>query len=222
MKSNTIKDNSEVSYWYQDRYQNLLVSRNRWFVIGLIALLLSAAQAFALVGLAPLKSVEPYVIQVDPESGRTMVVQPMDQEKSLTETEALTKAFMVKYIYARETYDPQDINHNYRVVRLMSSNKTASLFEEETSTLKSTSPVNRYQNHTRRLVHISSVSFIGEKTAQVRFKTIEQKRNSEEPGYWIATLSYRYINAPMDEGDRFENPLGFQVTSYRTDQEVVK
>ena len=38
---------------------------------------------------------------------------------------------------------------------------------------------------------------------------------------WTAVVAFRYTGAPMTMGDRFLNPLGFQVTSYRRDAETV-
>ena len=39
---------------------------------------------------------------------------------------------------------------------------------------------------------------------------------------WIATIAFTYTRAPMSEPDRLRNPLGFQVTSYRADPEVIR
>lgn len=41
------------------------------------------------------------------------------------------------------------------------------------------------------------------------------------PGSTIVRL-VSYTNAPMAEGDRYRNPLGFQVENYRADPEVVR
>lgn len=221
-KKTTIQDNPEMALWYEDLYQNMRVSRNRWFLIGVISLLVAGLEAGALIGLTPFKTVEPYVIQVDPETGRNMVLSPLGEKASLTEAEALTKSFIVKYVIARETYDPQDVNRNYQIVRLMSERGESLSFNEEISNANPNSPVNRYESHTRRSIRISSVSFLNKKTAQVRFKATEKSMTQKMETYWVAILSFRYINSPMEEAERFENPLGFQVVSYRTDQEVVK
>ena len=39
-------------------------------------------------------------------------------------------------------------------------------------------------------------------------------------GNWCG--AFAYTQAPMAEGDRLKNPLGFQVSSYRADPEVVR
>ncbi len=222
---NTFKGDPQVSEWYQDHFGSMMISRNRWCLIALIALTLASLEVLALIFLTPFKTVEPYVIQVDQKSGMTTVLKPLrdGQEKSLTEEEALTKSFIVKYILARETYDPQDINQNYDLVRLMSASSEAQKFDAQVTNGNPQSPVERYKTTTTRTVKISSVSFLDQKkkTAQIRFVSTESTHNQTKPEYWVAILTFRYVNAPMDESDRLNNPLGFQVLSYRVDQEIV-
>ena len=174
--------------------------------------------------MTPLKTVEPYVLQVDNKSGMTQVLTPLRNQESLTEEEALTKSFIVKYVIARETYDSQDLNRNYDLVRLMSASEEGRKFEESIASGNPSSPIERFKTTTTRSVKISSVSFLDKKkkTAQVRFITTEASRNESKEDYWVCILTFRYINAPMDENDRLNNPLGFQVVSYRVDQELVK
>ena len=228
MNSNkpTIQNDPLVSEWYHDLYQSVTVSRNRWFLVGILALGLAAIEALALVFVTPLKSVEPYVLQVDNKSGLTRVLQPLknEGEKTLTEDEALSKSFLVKYILARETYDLQDLNRNYDLVRLMSSGDEARKFDESLESSNPQSPLEKYKTHTTRTLRISSVSFLDQKkkTAQVRFSTTETRQNQSKQEFWIAILTFRYVNAPMEENDRLQNPLGFQVVSYRVDQEIIQ
>lgn len=222
----TIKSDSLVSQWYQDLYGSTVISRNRWFLIGVIALSLVVVEGLALIFLAPLKTVEPYVLQVDNKSGITTVLKPLrnNNENTLTEEEAVTKSFIVKYVVSRETYDPQDVNRNYDLVRLMSAADEAGKFGNWVANGNKDSPIERYKTTITRTIRISSVSFLDEKkkTAQVRFIATETARNETREDYWVAILTFRYVNAPMDETDRLNNPLGFQVTSYRTDQEIIK
>ncbi|MBL7684835.1 MAG: type IV secretion system protein [Deltaproteobacteria bacterium] len=225
-RKTTFKDDPVVTEWYYDLYRSAQVSRNRWFLVGVIALLITGIEGFSLLFLTPLKTVEPYVLQVDNKSGMTSVLKPLKdgKENSLTEEEAITKSFIVKYVVSRETYDPQDLNRNYDLVRLMSSSDEAKRFDDEVSNSNPNSPVERFKTTTTRTVRIRSVSFLDQKKkiAQLRFVTTETGRNENKEEYWVAILSFRYINAPMDENDRLNNPLGFQVISYRIDQEIIK
>jgi hypothetical protein len=69
---------------------------------------------------------------------------------------------------------------------------------------------------------VKSVSFLNSHTAQVRFTSTETMRASKSTDAWVAILSFRFVNLPETEEERFINPLGFQVTAYRLDQELVQ
>jgi type IV secretion system protein VirB8 len=84
------------------------------------------------------------------------------------------------------------------------------------------SPLNRYQTHTLRTVRVKSVSFLNRRTAQVRFTSTETMRTSKREDTWVAIVSFHFVNLPETEEERFINPLGFQVTAYRLDQELVQ
>ncbi len=71
-------------------------------------------------------------------------------------------------------------------------------------------------------VDIRAVSFVSDGVANVRFHRIVRQSQQVTESDWIATIAYAYTKAPMGEADRLRNPLGFQVTSYRADPEVVR
>jgi len=221
MAKATIQEDPVIAEWHKDLYGSAVVSRNRWFVLGVVALIVATLEAGALMALAPLKAVEPYVIQVDNDTGMTTVLEPL-KEKSLTENEAVTKFFIVKYVVARETYDPQDLNQNYERVRLMSTADEVDRFDDFIR--GPNGPVETFKTTTTRTIRVSSVSFLNKNTVQVRFTTTTRQiaTNEKQESHWIATLSYRYVNTPLEEGERLDNPLGFQIKTYRIDQEVVK
>jgi type IV secretion system protein VirB8 len=81
----------------------------------------------------------------------------------------------------------------------------------------------RYPRTTTVDARVKSVSPIGVNAVLVRFDTIRTDANSRaqlaSPS--VAVIKYRYSTAPMSVEDRYVNPLGFQVTSYRTDPETV-
>ena len=69
---------------------------------------------------------------------------------------------------------------------------------------------------------IRAIGFINDGVANVRFRrTVRQVQQVTESD-WIATIAFAYTRAPMSEADRLRNPLGFQVTSYRADPEVIR
>lgn len=56
---------------------------------------------------------------------------------------------------------------------------------------------------------------------QDRLASARQAQQTVESD-WIATIAFTYTRAPRSEPDRLRNPLGFQVTSYRADPEVIR
>ena len=48
----------------------------------------------------------------------------------------------------------------------------------------------------------------------------DQNGGAARQDYWVAVIKYRYSGEPQKIEDRLVNPLGFQVISYRRDQET--
>ncbi len=71
---------------------------------GAIALLL----ALTLMLLVPLKSVEPYVLTVDRQTGAVEAATSL-QDGRLTQNEAVIQAQLAGYVIARETFDATDL-----------------------------------------------------------------------------------------------------------------
>jgi type IV secretion system protein VirB8 len=211
----------EARDWYRDRYQAVYVSRNRWLLATLVALGLAVAQAAALVVLVPLKTSVPFLIKEE-TTGVVTTLQPLQGSPAVTFDESVHKYFLGRYVSFRETYDPSDLAENYRAVETMSSPSAAGLFKASIVTSNPASPIVRYGTKTQRSVRIKSIVFLNPQTAQVRFITQETSGSStSQASHWIATVTYGFGPASVLESNRFINPLGFTVTHYRIDQEVV-
>ena len=132
------------------------------------------------------------------------------------------KYFLNKYVLNRESYDYETIQTAYDTTALLSSPEVQreylALFEGPTARDKLLS------NQTRIVVRVRSITpGTGRNTAVVRFSTRRKQMNgpSDVEETLVATIGFRYVGAAMREQDRLVNPLGFQVTSYRVDPEVV-
>jgi len=210
-----------VEEWFYDRYQAARIQANRCFVIALLFGILACLAVTAIVVLMPFKTVQPFVVEANTASGEVRVLKPFDAMQ-LAPGDAVIKSFLAKYVIARETYDPQDLRESYRIVRLMSDSKEGLRVDSWLATTNPSSPLNRYQNHTVRSVRVRSVSFLNARTAQVRFASTETLQTTKKEDNWVAIVSFRFVNLPEGEEERFINPLGFQVTAYRVDQELVQ
>ena len=217
----TLSYHAEAYDWYQDRYQAVHVSRNRWFCTAWAALVLAILEAAALMGLAPLKTSVPFLIKEE-TSGAVTTVARLSGDGSVTFDEAVRKYFLARYIVNRETYDSTDLAINYRAVSLMSAQPERRIFEQAIASNNPTSPLNFYGTQGRRLIHIKSITFLSGSTAQVRFTSIDERPGSAiRTNEWIATAAWTFGPAPNLETERLVNPLGFCITHYRIDQEVL-
>ena len=76
-----------------------------------------------------------------------------------------------------------------------------------------------FGRETKIEVTVKSVSFLNKNTATVRLQTITKRQNTAKTEDWVSVIRFRYTTSPLKNEYRFDNPLGFQVTDYRRDQE---
>jgi type IV secretion system protein VirB8 len=213
---------AEAASWNRDRLEAIRSSNRVAWWIAAVAAAIAMFEAIALVLLTPLKTVEPYTLMVDKTTGYVQALKPLDQAKIAPDA-ALTQSLLVQYVIAREGFDMATINANYRKVALLSGDTARSSYLQQMQVSNPTSPLLVYPHTTTIDVQVKSVSPIGSNAALVRFDTIriDGGGQPQPPSPWVAVVRYRYSNAPMSLEDRFVNPLGFQVISYRKDQEAL-
>jgi type IV secretion system protein VirB8 len=211
---------TKIKNWYSDRYEYTLVQRNVLFLIAIISLATVLMTVIAMKQILDSKSIEPFILTIEDKTGITNVVNPLSRS-DLTSNEALNRYFVVQYLRNRETYDPANYDYNYKnIVRLFS---TPSIYSGFSIFLNSDpkSPLKMYGQSTSTKLKIRSIQFLDQgKTAQVRF-TIIENNDEKRSSYKIATIGFVYAQMEMNMEDRYINPLGFQVTVYRVDDEVL-
>lgn len=213
---------ADAASWNRDRLQAVRSSqRIAWLAAG-AAMVVAVFEAAALLLLMPLKTVEPYTLLVDRTTGFVQALKPLDPAKVAPDT-ALTQSFLVQYVIAREGFDSSIVQTNYRKVALLSGGAARSSYLSQMQVSNPQSPLVAYPRGTAIETRVKSVSPIGNNVALVRFDTVrtDPGRQSQPPTPWIAVIRYRYSGEPMTVEDRFVNPLGFQVVSYRRDPEAL-
>ncbi len=209
--------------WASDVHGSLRASRRVAWIVAGVAVAAAGLEAFALAALAPLKTVTPYVITVDRQTGYVQLAAGLKSNGALTQDQAVTQSFLVQYVLARETFDATDLRDDYRKVMLWSAGDARAQYLRMMQKTTPDSPLNLYSPTTTLSVTIESVSLLSPTTALVRFETTRHEAGSSTIGPaqpYAAVLAFRYSNAPMSMADRFVNPLGFQVTRYRRDSET--
>lgn len=213
---------AEAESWAKDRQDALRSSRRTAWIVASAALAVALLEGLALLLLTPLKTVVPYTLLVDRNTGFVQALEPLDPAKVSADT-ALTQSFLVQYVIARESFDIDTLQANYRKVALWSAEQARSGYVSGMQISSPQSPLALYPRSTIVETRVKSVSAVGRNVAMVRFETIRRDAGGqvEAPRPWVAVIRYRYTGEPMRLEDRLINPLGFQVLRYRRDAEAL-
>lgn len=210
---------AEGASWEHDVARRNRNSRALAWIVASVMTVVAVASLGTLAMLVPLKTYEPYMVVVDRATGFVEVKRPM-AEGPLTQDEAVTTFNVVRYIKARETYDPKALKDNFGLAQLLATGDAARELTEIYSPANPQNPVKLYGPNTEVTVSVKSVTFPNNRTALVRFSTDEKTATSITTRNWVSLVRFRYTSAPMRNEHRFDNPLGFQVLEYRRDQET--
>ncbi len=210
----------EALAWQEEKYDLAVKGRRTGWIVAFFAGSIAGCLAIALMLLVPLKEVEPYTIEVNKITGETHVSKPLKAGK-LTQSEALTKYWLIKYVRARTGYDRQDLEQNYSLVKMMSDKKEFLRFAKVFDPKKPSSPYQKYGEHTTVEVKVKSISFLDKHTSSIRIDLTEKTNDKELSSLpWVITMSHQFTLEPRTEEERFVNPLGFQGVKWRIDAEV--
>ncbi|MGL4314983.1 MAG: virB8 family protein [Sphingomonas sp.] len=212
---------AQMASWAQDaEAANARSRRTAWIVAG-VATTVAALEALAIISLAPLKTVVPYTVLVDRTTGYTQTIDGTHPQLIKPQS-ALLQSMLAQYVIARETFDLSTTAEQYRKVSLWSAGEARAVYLALMPTSNPQSPLNLYPRAALVTTTVESVSVNGAQSADVRFVTERRDNPSAAPvrNYWVAQLRFRFTGEPMSVDDRLDNPLGFQVTDYRRDQEA--
>ena len=179
----------------------------------------------AVLGLTPLKTVEPYLVRVDNSSGYTDVVKPTSEVKSTEQID--DEYWLANYVRFRESYNFSNNDAQFSMVELLSYDSTFAEYKNFQLSSKGYTAV--LGNNRQIQTEINNVTFLTREnakgTAHVRLtKTVLDRNGTPDPqikpAVWLATVSYDYKNPPKKRGDQWLNSRGFGVLSYSTTQEV--
>ncbi len=194
-------------------------ARIAWFA-AISASVVAVVSVFAIAGLTPLKTVEPFVVRVDNSTGIVDVVSALTSTAG-TYDEAVTKFFAARYVRAREGYVWSEGEESFRTVALLSTQAEQSRFAASYRGSNLDSPQNVYGRSATARINIVSISLINANVASVRYMRTVTRGDDVRITHWVATLTFSYVNAPMSATDRLVNPLGFVVSEYRADPEAI-
>jgi type IV secretion system protein VirB8 len=208
--------------WTKDHSDDLRGSRRIAWIVALVAVAAVTIQALVILWLLPLKTVIPYTLLVDRQTGYVQALDPLDA-KSISPDRALTQSFLVQYVLAREGFDRSTIQQAYRKALLWSAEGARNDYAALMPVTNPQSPLSRMPQGSIIDAQVRSVTALGERSVLVRFDTIQRDRGgAAQPAQpWVAVIDFRFSTAPLSAEDRFINPLGFQVTRYRRSAEAL-
>lgn len=212
----------EADSWAADRSAELRRSHRIAWIIACVAVVIAALEAIAIVTLTPLKTVVPYTLMVDRTTGFVQQLKPLEANQIAPDA-ALTQSFLVQYVIARESFDIDTVQSNYRQVGLWSADAARSEYLSQMQVSNPDSPLVRLPRSSVLETRVKSVSPLGRQAALVRFESVRKDAGGQQqpPRAWVAVLRYRFSGEPASVADRYLNPLGFQVVRYRKDEEAL-
>lgn len=209
-------------------------SEKRAWAVAFACIVMSLILAGGYFYMLPLKKIEPYMVMADPYTGSASVAKLEGDYvfKSLTTQEAVQKSNVAHYIHARESFDyVTTSSRDWNLVHLMSTTKVGMGYTAIHDSNNPEAPINIYGRDRSLRINILSSSLRTRGTADapvyeatVRFqRTLYDKRSGLTRLLDNKTAMIEFVynnNLVMDDKQREDNPLGFQVTSYRVDSDA--
>ena len=204
--------------------------RRAWLIAG-VALAMSIVLLSGYFYVLPLKEKVPYLVMADAYTGTSTVARLVGDfnNSSIATSEAINRSNVAHFVLARESYDYALIRlRDWTTVYTMASPAVAAGYTHLHAATNPDSPYNLYGKSRAIRVSILSIQLLGTEHGTPQGATVRFQRSVYDSGNAssrpldsrIATLQFAYkTNLAMDEKDRIENPLGFQVTSYRVDND---
>jgi type IV secretion system protein VirB8 len=212
----------EAGSWATSNNDTMRRSKRTAWIIAGVATAIALFEAAAIIAIMPLKTVVPYTLLVDRTTGYVQELQPLEADRIAPDA-ALTQSFLVQYVVARESFDIDALQSNYRKISLWSTGTARNDYVSAVQASNPDSPLARYPRTTTVNTRVKSVTALDNKSALVRFETTRRDAGGQ-PGAarnWVAVIRYSFSQQPLQTEDRFINPLGFQVERYQRNQETL-
>ncbi|MCE3237826.1 MAG: virB8 [Gammaproteobacteria bacterium] len=207
----------EAKHWYEEVYESVLCSRDRYRLLSVILGGLLTLSLIALVLLIPLKKVVYRVLTLNQTTGE--VVQLKELEGShFSENWIMTRYFISQYIQAKNTYHYTDIKRLFNATLAMSAPIIAKNVEAEMVDTNPESPINQLGKEGYQDVIVLSINQLNANTALARFRILTHPKDDPthvKSADFQVVMKWDYQNTKSSLEERDLNPLGFKVTYYQ-------
>ncbi|MFO3704372.1 virB8 family protein [Xanthomonas codiaei] len=210
-------------------------SQKRAWMVATVSLAVSVMLAGGYYYMLPLKEKVPYLVMADASTGTATVARLQEDfyNQQITSSEAINRSNVAQYVTARESYDSEIMTlRDWNLVFIMSTPQVGAGHKQLYMENNPDNPFLKYGKGKSIRVKILSITPLGQRAGGgFRGAAVRIQRNLYEKTTGISTfidnklvtLAFDYNdNLKLDEQDRLQNPLGFQVTEYRVDNDYDK
>ena len=213
--------------WEIDRALALERSERRAWWVAIAGIVLGLTGIAAVFVQGPLRRVVEIPIVVDRVTGETTIQQRLAVE-TIPPLDALDKHNVATFVRAREAYSWMFLQHDYDQVARMA---VPTVFADYARQFEGEAPLQKKLAATEEWriavigVQLSPSGRRGNRgEAKVTYEKVVHLVDRNVPDVstrHVASLVFRYQPKVLaKERDRLENPFGFVVTAYRSDQEI--
>jgi type IV secretion system protein VirB8 len=226
-------------------------SERRAWMVAFMAIIMSLILAGGYYYMLPLKEKVPYLIMADANTGTSTVARlTTDTDyQAVTANEAINKSNVAHFVYARESYDYSLIGDSgWLTVHVMATNSVSADYRAVHAEDRYDSPGKVYGADKSIRVKILSISLLGGSDSAVALEPEYDAKGKlvKRPPTGASVRIQRYLyekatgktqlldskivrmefsynpNLKMTDEGRVLNPLGFQVTAYRADNDFAE
>lgn len=195
----------------------MVIQRNVLIILLFIAIVVIALSIIFLRFIKNSQTIDSFIVEIDERNSVPTLITEGTLD-TYTSTESMKRYFIMKYINAREGYIYSLFMENYKnVVRVLSSqNVYYRDYRAKYSPYNADSPYAKYGANYSRDVELKSIIFRNDTSAQVRIRVNDSALGKLDK---IIYMEFQFANLQLTRDERFINPLGFQVTLYRIEDE---
>jgi type IV secretion system protein VirB8 len=181
--------------------------------------------AGALLALAPLKRVEPFLIRVDSSTGVVDVVPALRGAAGIDTL--ITRYFLSHYVAVCQRFNLATAESDYEECAAFHTAQRNQAWVARWRRSNPRSPLNLHRDGSQVRAQVQSVSFFRRASgatdlAQVRFLQTDRDASGAlvRSSHRIATIQFAYTAPPEDPRLRRWNPLGFRILQFDSEPEV--
>lgn len=199
-----------------DRNEKPKLDRDRFAAIAMASSLVSLGLAGTLIAMLPLKTVAPYIVEIEP-SGKTTLVGAA--REGFNPTQAQIVYFVSRWTEALWGIDPSLTTKSLESAYAMTRGKGSDVFRQHIAAYK---PIERSASDKTlsASVQVKGVNFIGDGIAMVRFEVTERRKDAKSSTDTYMMTLHWVISPPKTTEEIMQNPIGFYVTDFNWTKEV--